>query len=97
MEGTENKSILAIEVTETQRETIRHLFAHNEWELNEVPIRENEAQVQENQNDEDVQDFVINQNVEEEECIYCLCRPCISSEKKSTNVVVRRSSGTKQK
>ena len=25
--------------------------------------------------------FVINQNVEEEECIYCLCRPCISSEK----------------
>ena len=81
MVETENKSILAIEVTETQRETIRHLFAHNEWELNEVPIRENEAQVQENQNDEDVQDFVINQNVEEEECIYCLCRPCISSEK----------------
>ena len=57
MEGTENKSILAIEVTESQRETIWHLFAHNEWELKEVPIRENEAQVQEDQNNEDVQDF----------------------------------------
>ena len=54
---------------------------YNKGELNEVPIPENEAQVQEDQNNEDVQDFVRNQNVEKEECIYCLCRPCISSEK----------------
>ena len=59
-------------------------------------IRENEAQVQEDQNNEDVQDFVRNQNVEKEECIYC---PDVHAflQKKSTNVLVRRYSGTKQK
>lgn len=80
MEETEEKSILAIEVTETQRETIRHLFAHHEWEFNEVPIEDDGNQVQEEQNNDDVADFVINQNDEEEECIHCLCRPCITSE-----------------
>uniref|UniRef100_A0A8W8JVK4 Uncharacterized protein n=1 Tax=Magallana gigas TaxID=29159 RepID=A0A8W8JVK4_MAGGI len=50
MEGnqqmSEEMSVLAIEVSETQRETIRQLFAHNDWEFNEVPIEENRSNCQ---------------------------------------------------
>ena len=44
MEGTEEKSILAIEVTETQREPIPHLFNHNDWNFMEVPVEESADQ-----------------------------------------------------
>lgn len=55
MKGREKNYILAIEVTETKRETIRHLFAYYEWKFNKVPIRANEVHVQEDQNNEDFQ------------------------------------------
>lgn len=80
---SEEMSILAIEVSETQRETIRQLFGHD-WELNEVPIEENITTSQASQDTEEsdpyFEECVINQNQEAEECQHCLCRPCITLE-----------------
>lgn len=88
MEGnqqmSEEMSILAIEVSETQRETIRQLFAHNDWEFNEVPIEESTTNSQASQDTEEsdphFEEYAINQNQEAEECQHCLCRPCIPLE-----------------
>lgn len=54
MEGTEERSILAIQVTETQRETIRHLFNHNDWDFQEVPIEESTDQSNLSNNDQEL-------------------------------------------
>lgn len=88
MEGnqqmSEEMSILAIEVSETQRETIRQLFAHNDWEFNKVPIEENitnsQASEDTEESDPHFEEYVINQNQEAEECQHCLCRPGITLE-----------------
>lgn len=80
MEGTEERSILAIQVTETQRETIRHLFNHNDWDFQEVPIEESTDQSNLSNNDQETEEFIIYQNQEAEVCQYCLSRPCITSE-----------------
>jgi hypothetical protein len=47
MGGVENqqKTILALEVTEEQKETIYHLFSHNNWDFNEIEIKDNENNV----------------------------------------------------
>ena len=76
----ENKEILAIEVTETQRETIRHLFAHHEWDFNEVSMENNSSQRSTHSSDEEYENFVIPQSEEHQECEHCLCKPCITAE-----------------
>lgn len=62
----EEMSVLAIEVSETQRETIRQLFAHNDWEFNEVPIEENRSNSQAlqdtDESDPHLEEYVINQD-----------------------------------
>lgn len=80
MEGTEEKSILAIEVTETQRETIRHLFNHNDWNFKEVPVEESADQSKSVDSDPEFEDYVIQQSEEAEECEHCLSSPCITCE-----------------
>jgi uncharacterized protein YbaP (TraB family) len=37
----QQKTILALEVTEEQKETIYHLFSHNNWDFNESEIKVN--------------------------------------------------------
>ena len=37
-EQEDNRSILALEVTEEQREAIRAFYVHNEWDFNEIDI-----------------------------------------------------------
>jgi hypothetical protein len=37
-----SKKLLALEVTEEQKETIYHLFSHNNWDFNEIEIKVNE-------------------------------------------------------
>lgn len=80
MERTEERFIIAIQVTETQRETIRHLFNHNDWDFQEVPIEESTDQSNLSNNDQETEEFIIYQNQEAEECQHCLSRPCITSE-----------------
>lgn len=80
MEGnqqmSEEMSILAIQVSETQRETIRQLFAHNDWEFNKVSIEENITNSQASEDTEEsdpyFEEYVINQNQEAEECQHCV-------------------------
>jgi hypothetical protein len=76
----ESKKVLAIEVTETQRETIRHLFAHHEWDFNEVDIENNSSQRSTHSSDEEYENPVIPQSEEDQECEHCLCKPCITAE-----------------
>jgi hypothetical protein len=40
-----SKKLLALEVTEEQKETIYHLFSHNNWGFNEIEIKVNENNV----------------------------------------------------
>ncbi|XP_078324219.1 uncharacterized protein LOC111123713 [Crassostrea virginica] len=70
MEGTEEKSILAIEVTETQREPIRHLFNHNDWNFMEVPVEESADQSESVDSDPEFEDYVIQQSEEAEDGVY---------------------------
>ena len=76
MEGTEKKYILAIEVAENQRETIRHLFNHNDWNFKDVPVEESADQSK----SVDSEDYVIQQSENAEECEHCLSSPCITCE-----------------
>ena len=39
------KTILALEVTEEQKETIYQLISHNNWDFNEIEIKVNENNV----------------------------------------------------
>ena len=61
-----SKKLLALEVTEEQKETIYHLFSHNNWDFNEIEIKVNENNVTDEINHvgtpENVDDFSIEQN-----------------------------------
>lgn len=70
MERTEERFIIAIQVTETQRETICHLFNHNDSDFQEVPIEESTDQSNLSNNDQETEEFIIYQNQEAEECQY---------------------------
>jgi hypothetical protein len=78
------KTILALEVTEEQKETIYHLFSHNNWDFNEIEIKVNENNVRGEINQtgtpENFYDFSIEQDDDFDECQYCLCKPCITHE-----------------
>ena len=78
--NAEEKHILSINVTDLQHSVIQKLFGDNDWDFEEV--------IPENRPDEEVIDeqvpddpgYIIGQNNAEEECPYCLCRPCITDE-----------------
>jgi len=79
----EETHILCIRVTNLQHDVIHNLFGHNDWEFEEVPQANEEDNVPiEPQEDgqPDGPGYIIPQNSEENECPYCLCRPCITSE-----------------
>lgn len=73
----ENPSLLTIRVTQEQRELIAALWAHNDWDLDVV---------EEHGDIEDIPEAfdhagrpILPDNMQEE-CPYCLCRPCVTSE-----------------
>lgn len=80
MEGTHQMSgempISAIEVSETQRETIRQLFAHNDWEFNKVPTGENitysQALQEAEESDPHFEENVLNKNQKAKGCQHCV-------------------------
>jgi len=80
----QQKNILALEVKEEQKETIYHLFSHNNWDFNEIEIKNNEINVTDKINQAGtpakIDYFSIEQNDDFEECQYCLCKPCITHE-----------------
>jgi len=80
----QQKTILALEVTEEQKETIYHLFSHNNWDFNEIEIKNNENNVTDEINQAgtaaNFDDFSIEQNDDFDECQYFLCKPCITHE-----------------
>ena len=78
MENSEENYRITLDVTKEQSETIHALFNHNDWnycEINRVPLNEKHDQIEEVvQHDS----FVINQDMNQTECKYCFCRPCIT-------------------
>ena len=72
--NSEEKFCFSLMVTSEQRDSIVELFDQNEW-----PIEEN------SQNDVpmdvDPDRFRIPQDDQCDECMYCYCKPCITSEK----------------
>ncbi|KAK3098257.1 hypothetical protein FSP39_017655 [Pinctada imbricata] len=78
-EQEDNRSILALEVTEEQREAIRAFYVHNEWDFNEIDIVDQNNSNSESQT-ETVEQHYIPQDPESDECEHCLCRPCITDE-----------------
>jgi hypothetical protein len=78
------KTILASEVTEEQKETIYHLFSHNNWDFHEIEIKVNKnnvtGEINQTRTPENFDDFSIEQNDDFDECQYCLCKPCITHE-----------------
>ena len=61
-----SKKLLALEVTEEQKETICHLFSHNNWGFNEIEIKVNENnvthEISQAGSPANVDDFSIEQN-----------------------------------
>ncbi|OWF50015.1 hypothetical protein KP79_PYT00924 [Mizuhopecten yessoensis] len=80
------KSILALVVTQEQKDTIYKLFNHYDWEFNEVPVQDQVETSSGNNlssdvdNGTDVEQFTVEQVSDAEECEYCLCRPSITNE-----------------
>lgn len=69
-----NKSLMTIRVTPEQREVIYAMWAHNDWDIEEVATQESQTP------SNNITDFVIEQSMSDPECPFCLCRPCITSE-----------------
>jgi len=89
MEGSqkevEEKYVVAINMTALQHEVIKNLFGHNDWEYEEILVqqRTGELPTQDQQGEEENYNpgFIIEQDHTENECAYCLCKPCITHEK----------------
>lgn len=92
---TDNQK-LSLLVTEEQRNTIRHLFEHYEWEFNEANSTQDNAcvnqstQTNEDENAdsqdnqpgmEDENRFIIQHDQDCAECPFCFCKPCITNER----------------
>jgi len=87
---------ITLDVTQEQSDTIQHLFLHNKWDYSErnrslidvngmisgtdAATQTSDIVSQNEVSDNDWEPFQIDQNIDEEECVYCLCRPCITSE-----------------
>jgi hypothetical protein len=71
---------LTLKVTRLQRDTIHQLFNHSGWEFNEVTNDSALNNSTQDSDEDDVPPFVIQQNDEAVECVYCWCKPCITSE-----------------
>ena len=77
---------VAIKVTELQHDVIQRVFAHHDWDYEEVSLEELvEQSSAHHQDDEDgdeydIPGFVIEQDSTAEECPYCFSRPCITNE-----------------
>lgn len=83
--------ILALEVTEEQRETMYHLFAHYDWEYRQIEVKDKMLEqinedgetttVSDNGDNSEDKQYIIDQDKDANECVYCLCRPCITDER----------------
>ena len=74
----DGRSLLTIRVTEEQRELISAMWAHNDWELDVVADQTGTHEPM-----PDVIEHVgypIPPDNDQEECPYCFCRPCVTSE-----------------
>ena len=74
----EEKTLLSIYVTEEQKELLYAVWAHNDWEVEEVDSSQ-VAQATEELSDI-ITDYTEEQSSSEAECEHCLCRPCITNE-----------------
>jgi hypothetical protein len=68
-------SLLSIRVTDEQREVIYALFNHNDWTIQEVDTHAATLNIDIS---ETYEEYRIPQDHQQEECDYCLCRPCIT-------------------
>ncbi|CAG2188058.1 unnamed protein product [Mytilus edulis] len=71
-------SVLALEVTQEQRDAIYYFFAHNDWDFKEANYDQNN--VNNSESNDHSENYHIEQDQESPECSYCLCRPCITDE-----------------
>ena len=83
---SEATHILCLRVTDLQHDVIENVFGHNNWEFVEELPPNAAANAQDDVPDDGLIPNVpgggyrIPQNEEEDECPYCLCKPCITSE-----------------
>lgn len=70
------RSLLTIRVTQEQKELISAMWAHYDWDLDIVADQRHED-IPEVQGDAG---YPIPPDNDQEECPYCLCRPCVTSE-----------------
>ena len=77
------EQILSIRADSEQIEAIRFLFEDNEWFLDVVPSQESvdsESDAAIGDEGDEESGFVIPQDITQNECPQCFCRPCITSE-----------------
>ena len=72
----EAKSLMSLYVTQEQRELIYAMWAHNDWDIEEATSH-SPGPVE---LDGPITDFVIEQSSTDQECGFCLCRPCITDQ-----------------
>ena len=87
---SENTNMLRVtlELLPYQVETISQLFHHNEWDYKEIERQivpttsttPGETGNGDNSDSNNITDFRIQENPEQDECPYCLCRPCVTDE-----------------
>ena len=73
-----DKFPLSLMVNEEQQKVIFDLFLENDWEYQEIDTPQD---VPMEVDDENRSSYRIPQDNECDECIYCLCKPCITSER----------------
>jgi hypothetical protein len=80
----DNCEILRLKVTKCQKQAVKEFFAKHHWEFIEADDEHNITHVCNSTEEIDPSDvkpgFIIKQKDTENECPFCLCRPCITDE-----------------
>jgi hypothetical protein len=86
MANDDDVSQVTLSLTQQQKEAIHGLFVEKGWQYSEVTktseAQSNTSEIQSN-NDVDTYEpgYVIAQHLDEEECPFCLCKPCITNDR----------------
>ena len=75
-EDTKEKTVLKLNVTQEQWDTIEHLFAYYDWKFDEVESSDLSIPC----GADFKPGYIVEQSLTAEECPYCLCKPCITDD-----------------
>lgn len=72
------QDILSLRVTQEQRELIYAMWAHNDWNVELIETECSQCSSSQNGSLENEGNFLINPINGENECVHCLCSPCVT-------------------